>query len=98
MSAHVKRLASHRFFLAISLVLTMLALSFVLALPSKAVASEKAGASASTCPPETAMVTYYTDASMTTACGWGSLTCRCKESHGGCQTQYYTTDFLECDY
>jgi hypothetical protein len=97
MSTHVKRVLNRRFLLALSLVLTMLAFSFVLAQPPQAVASEKAGASARTCPPDTAVVTYYTDASMTVACGWHSLTCHCNNAQWGCKTPYHTTEFLLCE-
>ena len=86
MSAHVKRLVNHRCLLAISLVLTMIAFSLVLAQQPQAVASPKANAGARACPVDTVEVTYYTDASMTVVCGRASLTCYCNSRHWGCQT------------
>ena len=95
MSTHVKRVISNRFLLAISLVLTMIAFSLALAQPPKAGAATKAAA-ASACPSSTIEYTYYTDASMTTACGWKIITCYCGGGRGGCQTPYYTIDWSEC--
>jgi hypothetical protein len=97
MFIHVKRVLNQRFLLAISLVLTMIAFSLVLAQPPKADASPKAAASASFCPPHTTEIIYYTDASMTVMCGRESLTCWCNEAHWGCQTPYYTERYLECE-
>ncbi len=94
MSPHLKRFVSHRFLLAISLVLTMIAFSFMLAQPPKADASSKAGASA--CPQQTVEITYYTDETMTVVCGRASLTCYCNETHSGCQTPYSTERYLDC--
>lgn len=100
MTTHVKRVLSHRFLLAISLVLTMLAFSFVLAQPPQAVASPKAAApttaTASGCPSQTIEYTYYTDASMTTECGWRTITCWCGGGSSGCRTAYYTIDYSDC--
>ena len=98
MSTHVKRVLSHRFLLAISLVLTMLAFSFVLAQPPQAVASPKASTATTTsaCPSHTIEYTYYTDASMTVECGWKIITCYCGGGSGGCRTAYYTIDWSEC--
>jgi hypothetical protein len=96
MSTYAKRVLNHRFLLAIGLVLTMIAFSFVLAQPQKAVASPKATASASACPSSTIEYTYYTDASMTVECGWRIITCYCGGGSGGCRTPYYTIDWSEC--
>jgi hypothetical protein len=90
MSTQVRKVFSHRFLLAISLVLTMIALSFVLAQPPKA----EAGASA--CPPQAVRIIYYTDASMTVACGWETLGCSCYHSRWGCRTEYSTGEYLDC--
>jgi hypothetical protein len=97
MSTHIKKLLGHRFLLAISLVLTMIAFSLVLAQPPKADASPKAGAVASFCPPHTTEITYYTDASMMVVCGRESLTCYCKHARSGCVTPYYTERYLDCE-
>jgi hypothetical protein len=97
MSTHVKRVLSQRFLLAISLVLTMLAFSFVLAQPPQADASTKAGAGARACPVDTVEFNYYTDASMTVWCGRESLTCHCHHRATGCRTEYYTERYLLCE-
>ena len=97
MSTHVKRILNQRFLLALSLVLTMIALSLVLAQPPKADASPKADAGASACPPHTTQITYYTDASMTNICGRESLTYYCHHHSSGCQTEYYTEQYLDCE-
>ena len=94
MSTHVKRVLNNRFLLAISLVLTMIAFSFVLTQPPTAGAATKTNVSA--CPSQTIEYTYYTDASMTTACGWRIITCYCGGGSGGCRTPYYTIDWSEC--
>lgn len=86
MSTHVTRLLKHRFLLSISLVLMMLALSLATVQPPKAGA----------CPSSTIEYTYYTDASMTTECGWRIITCYCGGGSGGCRTPYYTIDWSEC--
>ncbi|HEY0099604.1 MAG TPA: hypothetical protein VGB76_11700 [Pyrinomonadaceae bacterium] len=96
MSTHIKRVLSQRFLLAISLVLTMIAFSLVLAQPPKADASPKAGAATTACPSSTIEYTYYTDASMTVECGWRIITCYCGGGSGGCRTAYYTIDWSEC--
>lgn len=96
MSTHVKKVLGRRFLLALSLVLTMIAFSLVLAQPPQADASPKAGATASACPSSTIEYTYYTDASMTTECGWRIITCYCGGGSGGCRTPYYTIDWSEC--
>jgi predicted membrane protein len=95
MSTHVKRLhklSGHRFLLALSLVMAMLAFSLMTAQPLKAGAATKARA----CPSQTIEQTYYTDASMTTACGWRIITCSCGSYSSGCRTAYYTTEWSEC--
>lgn len=97
MSTHVKRILNRRFLLAISLVLTMIAFSLVLAQQPKAGASPKAVAGASACPPHTSEITYYTDASMTQVCGRESLTCYCHHRSWGCRTEYYTERYLDCE-
>ncbi|MDQ1590237.1 MAG: hypothetical protein QOG71_864 [Pyrinomonadaceae bacterium] len=97
MSIHAQRVFDQRFLLAVSLVLTMIAFSLALAQPPKADASPKAGTGASACPPQTVEVTYYTDASMTVICGRASLTCYCNSSHWGCQTDYSTERYLDCE-
>jgi hypothetical protein len=96
MSTHVKRLLSHRFLLAISLVLTMIAFSFVLAQPPKARAAAKTSAGANACPSQTIEYTYYTDATKTVECGWRIITCYCGGGSGGCRTAYYTIDWSDC--
>jgi hypothetical protein len=96
MSTRVKRVLSNRFLLAISLVLTMIAFSLVLAQPPKAGASTKAAATTSACPSQTIEYTYYTDASMTTACGWKIITCYCGGGSGGCRTSFFTIDYSDC--
>jgi hypothetical protein len=86
MSTHVKRLLDSRFFLAISLVFTMIMLSLALVPPPKTGA----------CPSNQIEYTYYTDASMTVECGWKIITCYCGGGSGGCRTPYYTIDWSEC--
>jgi hypothetical protein len=65
-----------------------------LAQPPKADASPKSAATA--CPSSTIEYTYYTDASMTTECGWRIITCYCGGGSGGCRTPYYTIYSSEC--
>lgn len=100
MSTHVKRVLSNRLLLAISLVLTMIAFSLVLAQPPQAAASPKAAATApataTACPSQTVEYTYYTDASKTEACGYRISTCYCSIYRDGCRTDFYTITTSDC--
>lgn len=96
MSTHVKKVIGNRFLLAVSLVLSMIAFSLVLAQPPQANASPKTNATTTACPSSTIEYTYYTDASMTVECGWRIITCYCGGGSGGCRTPYYTIDWSEC--
>lgn len=86
MSTHVKKVLGSRFFLALTLVFTMITLSLALTSPPKAGA----------CPSNQIEYTYYTDASMTVECGWRIITCYCGGGSGGCRTEFYTIDWTEC--
>lgn len=41
-------------------------------------------------------ITYYTDASLTTACGFTIILCQGWRAHNGCTTPYSTTTYAEC--
>jgi hypothetical protein len=86
MSTHVNKLLGNRFFLALSLVFTMMLVSLAVVTPPKTGA----------CPSNQIEYTYYTDASMTVACGSKIITCYCRSYSAGCQTAYYTIDWSEC--
>lgn len=48
------------------------------------------------CPPSQTWITYYTDASYSTACGDKVINCDCGVFREGCQTSYYTVEYYPC--
>lgn len=42
-------------------------------------------------------ITYYTDASLTTQCGYTIILCQGWRAHNGCTTPYYTVTYIECE-
>ncbi|MBV9209546.1 MAG: hypothetical protein JOZ52_02895 [Acidobacteria bacterium] len=42
-------------------------------------------------------ITYYTDASMTTQCGYTIILCQGWHAHHGCTTSYYTISYFPCE-
>jgi len=41
-------------------------------------------------------ITYYTDASHTTRCGYTVYLCQGYRAHNGCTTAFYTVDYVPC--
>ena len=41
-------------------------------------------------------INYYTDATLTTWCGYTIILCQGYRAHGGCTTAFYTVDYVEC--
>ncbi len=41
-------------------------------------------------------ITYYTDATLTTQCGYTVILCQGWRAHNGCTTPYYTVTYVPC--
>jgi hypothetical protein len=41
-------------------------------------------------------ITYYTDATLSTYCGYTVILCQGWHTHNGCTTPYYTVTYIEC--
>ncbi|HXD32226.1 MAG TPA: hypothetical protein VN643_13975 [Pyrinomonadaceae bacterium] len=41
-------------------------------------------------------ITYYTDATLTTQCGYTIILCQGWQAHNGCTTPYYTVSYTPC--
>ncbi|MBV9958814.1 MAG: hypothetical protein JO360_10350 [Acidobacteria bacterium] len=42
-------------------------------------------------------ITYYTDASLSTSCGYTIILCQGWHAHNGCTTAYYTVSYFPCE-
>lgn len=85
MSNRLRRLFRSRL-LAVSLILAAVLYCLAVQRPRPAHA----------CPSQQTWITYYTDATYSTACGDKVYDCQCDVFREGCQTSYYTVEYYPC--